>query len=49
MLGFGLGKLRYRTGGPGGLFPGLGYGLGKLKYHTGSGGILNIIKIVSYT
>ena len=28
----GLGKLRYRTGGPGGLPPGLGFGLGKLRY-----------------
>ena len=30
----GLGKLRYHTGGPGGLLPGLGFGLGKLRDHT---------------
>ena len=29
-LRLGLGKLRYRKGGPGGLPPGLGFGLGKL-------------------
>ena len=27
----GLGELRYHTGGPGGLPPGLGFGLGKLR------------------
>ena len=31
----GLGKLRYHTGGPGGLPPGLGFGLGKFRYPTG--------------
>ena len=31
-LGLGLGELRYHTGGPGGLPPGLGFGLGKLRY-----------------
>ena len=35
-LGLGLGKLRYHTGGPGGLPPGLG--LGKLRNHTGGPG-----------
>ena len=30
----GLGKLRYRMGGSGGLPPGLGFGLGKLRYRT---------------
>ena len=30
--GFGLGKLRSRTGGPGGLLPVLGFRLGKLRY-----------------
>ena len=34
----GLGKLRYRTGGPGGLPPGLGFGLGKVRYLTGGPG-----------
>ena len=45
MLGFGLGKLRYRTGvrGSGGLPPGLGLGLGKFRYRSGSGG-LKILK-----
>ena len=39
--GFGLGKFRYRTGGPGGLPPGLGFGLGKFRYRTGGpGGLL---------
>ena len=38
-LGFGLGKLRYHTGGPEGLPPGLGFGLGKLRYHTGGLGL----------
>ena len=33
-LGLGLGKLRYRTGGLGGLPP----GLGKLRYRTGGSG-----------
>ena len=37
-LGLGLGKLRYRTGGPGGLPPGLGLGLGKLRDRTGGPG-----------
>ena len=37
-FGFGLGKLRYRTGGPGGLPPGLGFGLGKLRNRTGGPG-----------
>ena len=37
-LGFGLGKLRYRTGGPGGLPPVLGFGLGKVRYLTGGPG-----------
>ena len=38
MLGLwlGLGKLRYHTGGPGGLPPGLG--LGKLRYRSGGPG-----------
>ena len=37
----GLGKLRYHTGGPGGLPPGLGFGLGKLRWRTGGpGGLL---------
>ena len=35
----GLGKLRYRTGGPGGWPPGLGFGLGKLQYRMGGPGI----------
>ena len=44
-LGLGLGKLRYHTGGPGGLPPGLGFGLGvgsgKFRYRTGGpGGLL---------
>ena len=33
-LGLGLGKLRCRTGGPGGLPPVLGFGLGKLRDPT---------------
>ena len=39
-LGLGLGKLRYHTGGPGGLPPGLGlgFGLGKFRYRTGGPG-----------
>ena len=37
-LGLRLGKLRYRTGGPGGLPPGLGFGLGKFRYRTGGPG-----------
>ena len=37
-FGFGLGKSRYHTGGPGGLPPGFGFGLGKLRYHTGGPG-----------
>ena len=39
-LGFGLGKLSYRTGG---LPPGLGFRLGKLRYRTGVRGLLTII------
>ena len=34
-LELGLGKLRYRTGGPGGLPPGSGFGLAKLQYRRG--------------
>ena len=30
-LGLGLGELRYHTGGPGGLPPGLGFGLGMFR------------------
>ena len=41
-LGLGLGKLRYHTGGPGGLPPGLGFGLGfglgKYRYRRGGPG-----------
>ena len=44
-LGLGLGKLRYHTGGPGGLPPGLGFGLGKLKYRTGVRGACPWVRI----
>ena len=36
-LGFGLGKLRYPSGDPGGLPSGLGFGLGKFSYARADG------------
>ena len=42
--GFGLGKFRYRTGGPGGLSPWLGLGLGKLRYLMGGPGACPLVQ-----